>query len=502
MRRPLFCLLLSLLLFRSAAVAEVPAINMPAGPDYLTVDFGVTTWRGDSFRTNAAVGTLDAAPTGLELVWRVDTGLRPDNYSLPDAGFSWHSQPAIIQWPKELRAAMNLTEEAAATKALREVIFASLDGHIYFLNLADGTAAREALSPGFTMLGAVTVHPLGYPLLMAGQYATTRTDPVGPVGLRWYDLQDQECIHFVSGRPITGLDGAFNTSALIDANTNTAIALTRDGFLYTEALDLRCLVTDSRQFSMLSDFAGPRLVRLTGERERVTTAPVMYGSRLWFGTSEGRILCVDANALQLLWSAKVSNMVYTLGMAQDASGQLWLYTGDAMGSATDVISPVQLYRINADTGEISWATAAADSTAGFFTGAIAACIVGENELDEMVFFTLNSVCVSDGSVTSRMVAADRATGRIIWQRGLSGECKSSPIAVYTADGRGWIVQMAENGRMTLLDGLTGTEVAALTLAGDRWSSPAAFDDMLVIGSCVYGDDGLPAGGHIYGVRIR
>jgi len=246
---------------------------------------------------------------------------------------------------------------------------------------------------------------------------------------------------------------------------------------------------------MFSDFTTPLWVKLTDDGERVTTAPVMYGSRLWFGTSKGRILCVDTANLQHLWSLQPGGVIYSLAMEQDETGQLWLYTGTATGDAVTISCPMQLFRINADTGETDWAATPDIRLVSFYDGALAACVVGENALDGLVFFALSDV-------PGMVIALDKETGDVCWQHGMPSECRSSPVAVYTEDGQGWIIQTDESGLMTLLDGLTGAEVASLTLTGDRWSSPAAFDDMLVIGSCVYGDDGLPAGGHIYGVRLR
>lgn len=476
---------------------ETP-IDMPAGDEYLTVNFGVTTWRGDSFHTNAAVGRLDAAPTGLEVVWTVETATDSTGVH---AGFSWYSQPAIIQWPKELRAVMNLTEEAANTTALKEVIFASLDGQIYFLNLADGTATREAIAPGYPMLGAVTVHPLGYPLLLAGQYSASLPYTSGSIGLHWYELLTQHQLRFIDGTMAAlGVEdadsGAFNTSALIDRNTNTAIALSKDGYLYTEALDMRFIVDDGQILRMDSGFLRPVWAKVTAADEQVTSAPVMHGSCLWFGTDKGRILCVDTTTMQPLWSTQVAQTIYALSMEQDEDGQLWLYTGSATGGipAGMSVAPMQFFRLNADTGETDWAATLDVRLVSFYEGALAACVVGENALDGLVFFALSDV-------PGMVIALDKETGEVRWQHGMSSECRSSPVAVYAEDGQGWIIQTDESGLMTLLDGLTGEEVASLDLGGHRWSSPAVYGDMLVIGSCVYGNNGMPSG-RIYGVRIR
>lgn len=481
-------------------VTEAPVIDMPAAADYLPAPFSVTTWRGDSFRTNAAVGTLPEAPAGLALVWQTETGVRPGSGGFPDAGFSWYSQPAIVKWPVEVRRSMALTEEARNTTALKEVIFASLDGSIHFLNLADGTATREAIAVGQPMLGAVTLHPLAYPLLMAGQYV--RPSVTTGSGLRWYDLTDGGLLHAFDGRVGEDLSGAFNTSALIDRSTGAALALSKDGYLYLQPMQPGFLATGSRELSMAVSFNPPFWTKLTDGSETVTSAPVAYGSRLWFGTSRGRILCADAVTKERLWSAQPSaqgGVINSLAMELTDDGHLLLYAGVSTNAGTQPI-PMQLTCLDADTGESLWTCKAFDDLGLFYAGALAACAVGENALDELVFFTLSNVRTDGRRSPGLVLALDKATGGIRWQHEMPGECRSAPVAVYKADGHGWIVQTDEDGCVVLLDGLTGKRVASLLLEGGRWSSPAVFGDMLVIGSCVY-VDALPAGGCIYGVRL-
>ena len=44
----------------------------------------------------------------------------------------------MMKWPKEVKAHMNMTEEAKADDDLVEVIYACMDGNVYFLNLKTG----------------------------------------------------------------------------------------------------------------------------------------------------------------------------------------------------------------------------------------------------------------------------------------------------------------------------------------------------------------------------
>ena len=69
-----------------------------------------------------------------------------------------------------------------------------------------------------------------------------------------------------------------------------------------------------------------------------------------------------------------------------------------------------------------------------------------------------------------------------WAFGLSSRSESSPIALYDEQGNGWIVQCEQKGTVHLLDGLTGSEVSSLDLQAEIEASPAAYNNVVVIGT--------------------
>ena len=128
---------------------EKEIIDMPAGDDYTTRKIGVLTYRGTAFRQNAAVGTVEDA-TQLTQVWAVETGSLKGK-SRTYYGFSWANQPVIEQWARRVRQDMPLLDGKNDKTALKEVIAASLDGKIYFLDLEDGSKTREPIELGYPM---------------------------------------------------------------------------------------------------------------------------------------------------------------------------------------------------------------------------------------------------------------------------------------------------------------------------------------------------------------
>ena len=70
------------------------------------------------------------------------------------------------------------------------------------------------------------------------------------------------------------------------------------------------------------------------------------------------------------------------------------------------------------------------------------------------------------------------------------------MAVYDAEGEGWIIQACSNGTIYLLDGMTGKEISTLQVSGVIEGSPAVYGDTMVIGTT--GKDTS----YIYGIKIN
>jgi hypothetical protein len=67
---------------------------------------------------------------------------------------------------------------------------------------------------------------------------------------------------------------------------------------------------------------------------------------------------------------------------------------------------------------------------------------------------------------------------------VAGWSPSSPVPVYTSDGKGYIVQCDKAGDVALIDGATGTEVTKLNVGEyDNFeATPAVYGNTIVVGS--------------------
>lgn len=80
-------------------------------------------------------------------MWTKDTGSISTGSSYWP-GVGWTGQPLIIHWDEDVRRLMNINSEFKDSD-LVEVIYPTLDGNIYFLNLVDGRPTRDQLTLDF-----------------------------------------------------------------------------------------------------------------------------------------------------------------------------------------------------------------------------------------------------------------------------------------------------------------------------------------------------------------
>lgn len=472
-------------------------INMPAAGEYITQPYGVVTYRGDAFRQNAAIGNVGEI-SAMNLKWTVEAGsVKGANQTY--YGISWTGQPAIIKWSKEVREASNIVEEKRSTKALKEVIVAGLDGKIYFLDLADGLPTRDAINLGYPMKGTPSIHPLGYPIMTVGQYARKMAKGTGGIGLHFYNLLNQKEVY-----EIDGLDGkmnrayyevgAFDTSALIDPISDTLITAGTNGMVYLTKLNTEfdynagTISVEPESIVMKSKKSGQQ-----NKTTSVESSMAAYGKYIFYADLSGLVRCVDTSSLQTIWAVDTGDQVEaSIALDLDESNNLWLYTANTLQNRKK--GDVTIRRFNALTGEESWALAVGsqkNTKTDKVTGAMASPVIGQNELKDLVVFTLSNLSKEGaqaifGDEAAAMagvtLALDKESGEIVWAKQLDSYSYSSPVAVYTETGKGWIIQASSSGTLYLLNGLTGETVNTLEVEGTIDASPAVYGNTLVIGT--------------------
>ena len=92
-----------------------------------------------------------------------------------------------------------------------------------------------------------------------------------------------------------------------------------------------------------------------------------------------------------------------------------------------------------------------------------------------------------------MVALDKKTGEEIWRLEMPHYAWSSPVDFYNENGKGYIIQCDSIGNIHLIDGATGNILDTINLGANIESSPAIFEDTIVIAT---------RGGKIFGIKIE
>jgi len=452
---------------------------------------GVLTFRGNNFRTAPAYGTVDIKDNKIEKLWQV----KAEAKGLWGGGSGWTGQPALVKWSPEVRKIMNIKEKFKEDENFVEVIIASLNGKVYFIDLATGELTREPIDTGSPIKGSVSVDSRGYPLLYVGQGIKEKPD----FGFRLYSLIDQKLLFLQDGedKDAPRLWPNFDSSALFSRSEDALYVGGENGLFYK--LKLNTVFKPEEKLLTIN----PEVKKYKYEKEDDSTDPLYstYGienspaaweDMIFFADNGGLVKAIDKD-LKELWT--VDNFDDT-----DASITLdienenpVLYTAsevDRQGSQ----GTARILKIEGKTGKILWEKGykafSRDGASPSNGGALSTNIVGKKSIDNMVIFTLSR---TENESKGIMVALDKATGQELWRWEMPTYAWSSPVDVYDSQGKAYILQALRNGTMYIIDGANGKILGKAPIDSYIEASPAIFNDYAVIAS---------RNGYIYGLKIK
>ena len=493
--------------------AQKELIHMPEADQYTLKKMGVLTFRGDNFRRNAAVGTLEGEAAELKVKWEVEGGSsRGVNQTF--YGYGWPGQPAIVQWSKQVRPVSNLYESKQTKEKLKEVIIAGQDGAIRFLDLDDGSITRNSIKLGYPMNGTPSLHTVGQPYMSVGQFARKMKVKTGRIGLRTYNLYNTKELKLIDGsdtkhRRALNNNGSFQTSALFDRTSDTMITAGTNGMVYLEALNSEfdwkagSMKVNLSETTMTSKAKGQKSTAMMA----VESSLAAYDKYIFYADMGGVLRCVDTDTLQPVWAVATGDAVMAaVAMDLTENRELNLYTANMLANRKKGSDHIQIRRYDALSGKEAWCTdigVTKGKKEKADVGAKASPVIGQNKLKDFVYFTVTGLSEEGrvqlnlgGEEKSALIALNKDSGRIAWSMGMESRTESSPVAVYDGDGNGWIIQCAEDGNIYLVDGLTGKEGGSLKLEAEIIASPAVYNDTMVIGTTGKGTS------FIYGIEIR
>ena len=477
-----------------ASYSAQSTISFKEGSQYTDMD-GVITFRGDNFRSSPAYGLANMTQYTLESVWTQTTGSLSYN-GKTWTGNGWTGQPLITSWSWDLRQHMNLYDWAKQQEQLTEVIYASMDGRIYFMELETGKSTRDPLDVGFTFKGAGALDPRGYPLMYVGAGYTSEQ---GKARIFVISLLDG-CILYTIGDNDAFTDRQcffFDSSALVDAETDTLIYPGESGILYLIHLN-----TSFDESAGTISVNPDQVVKWKYMGTRTTSqeywlgmegSAAVYEGYLFIADNGGNLMCLDLNTLELVWVQDVLDDTNGSPVLSVEDGRLYLYIAPSfhLGWRSSSTAPVPIFKIDAQNGSIVWQTEYECYSVEDVSGGVQSTVaLGREQLEDYIYCTVSRT--GDGS-QGVLACLDKKTGAVVWEH-KSGYAWSSPVCVYNEDGEGNILYCSSDGNMYLIDGLTGTERYRLRLSeGVIEASPAVYNDIAVVGT---------RANEIYGIRLR
>ena len=454
------------------------------GTEYTDVD-GIVTFRGDSFRSTASAGVSDMKSYTIQDVWTQDTGgMTVGNASWSGSG--WTGQPLIECWPKSVRQHMNMYDGAKQKDELTEVIYACMDGFVYFIDLDTGEPTRDSLYLGWTFKGAGALDPRGYPILYlgAGYDSNEGTSRAFIINL----LDCSVMYTFGNNDPYSyrGSLSFFDSSALVDAASDTLIYPGENGLLYLIHLNT-AYDPEAGTLSIDPD----HMVRWRYNGVRTTTqqfwlgmedSAAVYENYLFIADNGGNLMCLDLDTLQLVWAQDVLDDSNSTPVLSVEDGKLYLYVSTSfhLGWRSSSSASVPIWKIDAETGRIVWQTEyecySEDGVSGGVQSTIA---LGKNQLSPYIYVTVSR---TPEMHTGILACIDKRTGQVIWEHE-AVYAWSSPVCVYAPDGSGVVIYCTCGGRMYMLDGLKGDVLSTFDLSeGAIEASPAVYKNKVVIGT--------------------
>lgn len=485
-----------------------------AGDEYTALE-GVTTFRGNNYRNAPSWDTAAISEGKLE---KMREPKKTDSLN-GKGGAAWTGQPLVVKWPDKLRGNMtSIYDEFRNKEGFTEVILAAYDGRIYFMDLETGDKTRDPINIGAPTKGTPSLDPRGYPIIYVGQgldpqASMTKSDNMY---FRAYSLIDGKLLYkygYETKDPFA-LRGwqAYDSSPLISASADTLIWPGENGILYTVKLNTKydenagtvAMTPDAPVKYRYNSPANEEREKALGGRYGIENSAIAWRNYLIFTDNAGMLQCVDLNTMTTVYVNDMGNdSDVTMVLEEDPeNNRFYLYTGDeyddSVANADPGKGPCYARKIDGITGKILWEQPyTVDSSNTSVDGGILASPVLGREGTSMAGLIIYNVTaeVKGKSTTSRLVALDKLTGNQVWDYDMdvTGWSPSSPVPVYTPEGKGYLIQCDRNGDVALIDGATGEakDVLELKVVGSDGkvkdqnnfeASPVVFGNTIIVAS--------------------
>ena len=488
------------------------------GEKYTNLE-GIITFAGNNYRNTFSYGTPTVTEEELERVWEVPTGAI-DGWT----GSGWTGMPLLVKWPDSTKKVMGMYDIAKTKKDLVEVIYPTMDGNIYFLDIQTGEKTRDNINIGVPTKGTASIDPRGYPILYTGQGIDSVNGKAVSVKFRAINLITNQVMWDFGGKDAFShrIWQAYDSSALIDAGSDTLIEPGENGVLYTVKLNTKY---DEASGTVSVDPESLVKYRYTtpeygeGDESRwwgIENSIATWRNYAFFTDNGGFLQCVDLNKMELIYSVDVLDDSDTSIVIEEdyENNTFYLYTANEVDKQAGALSSGygKSYhrKIDGPTGKIIWqkdnkASVGNTSSNG---GTLTTPALGKGEISNLIIYAMDMVPieVSDGAggtktvLGGRLIAYDKNTGDVVWSKEQKSDYWSSPVIVYSDTGKAYLVQCDRGGYMKLYNAATGDELYSLDLGSRIDATPSVYGNMIVVGTRGVGGSGEKQ--KIIGIKIK
>ena len=468
-----------------------PRFTFGHGDEYSQVE-GITTFRGNNFRDNAAYGYANISAGRLTEIWKRPTG----SLTAPDGalwrGHGWTGQPLIAKWPVETRAIMtSMHDWAKEQEELTEVIYAAMDGYIYFSELETGKDTRDKLFIGWTFKGSGAIDPRGFPLLYVG---AGYDSALGNAKIFIISLIDGSILYTFgqddpfAPRKLPEPHSYADSSPLVCVKNDRLIYPSENGLVYIFDLNTRYnpefgTISISPSDMVKWRFDGKRHERSGNFWYGIESSISVFEGYAYITDNAGHMICLNLNTLEVMWVQDTLDDTNNSPVFSIENEKAYIYVGAGFHGGwrapADSAAPVPIWKLDAETGEIIWQVNYDCYTQSGVSGGIQGTIAsGAHSLSDLIFVPIARTPTLGAGV---LVAVRKSTGEVVWEH-TSVYSWSSPVCVYNSDGKGFIVHTDTAGDMFLLEGLTGDLLDSVNLGSLVEASPAVFNNIAVVGT--------------------
>ncbi|NLX64634.1 MAG: PQQ-like beta-propeller repeat protein [Clostridiaceae bacterium] len=454
---------------------------------------GVTTFRGNNYRDSASYGSRTITEKKLEIVWSYDIGaISTSEGYWPGTG--WTGQPLLVNWPEDIRKMMNIKPDMKE-KDLVEVIYPTLDGNIYFLDLLTGKPTRDKITVGFPIKGTGMIDPRGYPILYTGMGINENNGKLTEFKYKIFNLIDQTPLYDIFGRDPVAFRkwGAFDSSGIVDKKTDTLIEAGENGLIYRVKLNTK-FDREAGTISISPQLTKYRYKDSTNIELGIENSPAYYKNYMYFCDNGGIFQCLDLNTLKPVWVYDVGDDTDSSPVIEETSEGVFVYTANQVDKRSQLSKSREncnIRKFNALTGELIWQKDYSCVYNYYINGgALGTPLLGKDDISDIIIF---NICFTGSNQDGLLVALNKKTGEEVWKRQLNAYSWCSPVAVRSSEGKTYGLFTDFNGILHLFDPKTGKDLHTVSLGANVESSPAVYDDMIVVGSYAK---------KIFGIKIK